>query len=570
MGLNNLKVSLKLGLLIGIALLALCLIGGGGYYHLRQAGEKMNVMYEERLVPIRLSAEVASWVREINNAVLELMLTTDDAKNQELLKVVTDRMEKINNNIALIEKTHLDTEALKLLAKVKSSQGEYRSARTQVIDLAMQNKNQEAYVLYCAEVAPLTTSYIGNLRDFAVYYTQLSEKMNGDNRLAMADAGKMIALIFGCAVLILIGAGYVITRAITQPLQLMVAFCAELANGDFREKPRKLVRTDEIGQLAESLAQMRSSLRTVLKQVNESAQLVAASSQQLTASAEQSSHAVTQVAGAISDVAQSAEQQLTVADETAALVLQIANGIRQSAEGSNQVAQNSAQAADKAQDGNAAIAQAVKQMLCIEETVNHSAQVVATLGDRSKEIGQIVDAIAGIAGQTNLLALNAAIEAARAGEQGRGFAVVAEEVRKLAEQSQEAAKQIAALIGEIQGDTEKAVAAMGSGTHEVKIGTAVVATAGKAFEEITGLVENVSGEIRGISAVMQQIAGGSQQVVNSVEEIDELSKKSVGEAQTVSAATEEQAAAMEEIAASSHNLAKLAEELQAAVNRFQI
>jgi len=196
--------------------------------------------------------------------------------------------------------------------------------------------------------------------------------------------------------------------------------------------------------------------------------------------------------------------------------------------------------------------------------------VVAKLGERAKEIGQIVDTIAGIAGQTNLLALNAAIEAARAGEQGRGFAVVAEEVRKLAEQSQEAAGKIAELIGEIQGDTDKAVVAMNDGTREVKTGAEVVNAAGAAFREIVTLVSQVSVSVKEISAAVQEMAGGSQQIVGAVKKIDTLSKSSAAEAQSVSAAAEEQLASMEEIASSSQALAQLAQDLQAAVAKFRI
>ncbi len=209
-------------------------------------------------------------------------------------------------------------------------------------------------------------------------------------------------------------------------------------------------------------------------------------------------------------------------------------------------------------------------MARIEDTVNTSASVVAKLGERSKEIGQIVDTISGIASQTNLLALNAAIEAARAGEQGRGFAVVAEEVRKLAEQSQEATQRIAELIGHIQTDTDKAVDAMNDGTREVKTGAEVVDSAGTAFREIVELVSQGSGQIRDISAAVQEMASGSQQIVGLVKKIDILSKTSAGEAQSVSAATEEQLASMEELATSSQALAQLAQDLQTAVAKFRV
>jgi len=244
--------------------------------------------------------------------------------------------------------------------------------------------------------------------------------------------------------------------------------------------------------------------------------------------------------------------------------------IQQVSATTSEVAGQSRQAANKANEGNNTLTKAVYQMAQIEQTVTTSAKAVADLGERSKEIGQIVVTISGIAGQTNLLALNAAIEAARAGEQGRGFAVVAEEVRKLAEQSQEATKQISSLIGEIQGDTDQAVLAMDNGTREVKLGAEVVNAAGQAFQEIAGLVTKVSVQVKEISLTIDQMAIGSQRFVGSMNQIDSLSKKVTGEAQTVSAATEEQSASMEEIASSSQSLATLAQNLQEAVSKFRV
>ena len=567
---NNMKTSLKLGVLIIIALLASGAVGGVGYYYLQQASKDMNTMYADRLVPVQRLNETRSYARAINGAVLELMLTSDEKKNQELKNFIADRVAKNNENMAIVEKSQLDSKAMELLAKVKASQAKNRVARSQVLELAMQNKNAEAYVLYAATVGPITTEYTDNLREFAGYYAKLSEQMNIDTQAASAKAAQIMIGFVIAAFLILGASGWFIARMITKPLQAMVFASEKFAAGDFSSTARSVVRKDEVGQLADALAVMRDNVRAALRKVNESSEQVAASSEELTASAEQSAQAVTQVAGAVTDIAHGAEKQLQAVGETSAVVEQMSASIQQVAATANQVAEHSFQAAERAKDGDKSVEKAVSQMAYIEQTVNHSAQVVAKLGERSKEIGQIVDAISGIAGQTNLLALNAAIEAARAGEQGRGFAVVAEEVRKLAEQSQEAAKQIAGLISEIQGDTDKAVIAMKEGTQEVEVGSEVVTTAGQAFKEIVTLVTQVSEQVREISAAIQQMASGSQHIVNSVKSIDELSKAAAGEAQTVSAATEEQLASMEEIASSSENLAKLAQNLHAAVNQFQI
>lgn len=374
-------------------------------------------------------------------------------------------------------------------------------------------------------------------------------------------------------VCVLIVASFLIAlyaRRLAKPIQELELAADRVASGDLSEINLGITSNDEIGRLAHSFEKMTHNLRTIIQKVSNATTQVAASSEQLTASADQSSQAAGQVAASITDVAEGANQQMTVAAETASVINRIVDSIRQIAENTDQVASHSAEATDKAKQGDVAIEKAVVQMRQIETTVNSSAQVVIKLGERSKEIGNIVDTISGIAGQTNLLALNAAIEAARAGEQGRGFAVVAEEVRKLAEQSQEAAKQIAALIGEIQTDTDKAVVAMNDGTREVKNGAAVVGTAGTAFKEIASLVSEVSNQVMEISAAMRQMTVESRQIVESVKKIDEVSKHSAGEAQSVSAAAEEQLASMEEIAASSQALARLAEELQQSVAGFKV
>jgi len=568
--LQNMKVSLKLSVLSLIAFIALSIVGYTGYYYLHESNTTVNVMYADLLVPITLMEENRAHLKGVTSALFEIMITTDNNKNKTLEMEINDRSKAFNANIVAIEGVKLDDKAKGKLVELKTSLEKFRVVRTKVLELAMENKNVDAYTLYLASGESLAKELNDKCIDLGNYGVEIAQATNANNKASFEKAIKIILSIIFVSLVILVLSGWLIAKIITKPLNAMLISCEELASGDFRDKPRIFVQKDEIGQLSDMLANMRGSLRTVLKQVNESAEHVAASSEELTASAEQSAQAATQVATAISQVATGAERQVHVISETSAVVEQMSAGIQQVATNIDLVAGKSAQTAEKAKEGSKSVEKAVTQMTSIEQTVNHSAQVVAKLGERSKEIGQIVDTISGIAGQTNLLALNAAIEAARAGEQGRGFAVVADEVRKLAEQSHDAAKKIATLISEIQGDTGKAVIAMSEGTREVKIGTEVVTAAGLAFRQIVVLATEVSNQVQENSIAMQQMTSGSQQIVSSVKEINGLSKNASGEAQTVSAATEEQSASMEEIASSSQSLAKMAQDLQGAVSKFRV
>lgn len=378
-----------------------------------------------------------------------------------------------------------------------------------------------------------------------------------------------ITIYFIIAIIVLVSLMYFVLQYMLKKLPYLSSVINTIGTGDLT--PRLSIESnDELGTIAREMNKMLDSICHIIGKVHIEAGKLAASSEELSISVSQSAQAANQVAVSITQVAGGAENQVKVVDNTACVVEHMSDGIKYVASCTDQVAESSAQAAEKAKAGALSIEKAVSQMLMVEQTVNSSASVVTKLGERSKEIGQIVDTISGIASQTNLLALNAAIEAARAGEQGRGFAVVAEEVRKLAEQSQDAAKRIAELISEIQGETNDAVVAMNRGTQEVKVGTEVVNTAGSAFGDIAQLVTRVSGQVTEITDAIQRVVSDSQQIVTAVKEIDDLSKGAAGEAQTISAAIEQQSASMQQMEIASKGLAEIAQSLKEVVGSFKV
>ncbi|SEP36653.1 methyl-accepting chemotaxis protein [Propionispora vibrioides] len=371
------------------------------------------------------------------------------------------------------------------------------------------------------------------------------------------------------SILIVIGVTYFIAKQITQPLESLAGNFKALSEGDLTVQA-VVKGEDEFAVLAKGFNYMINNLHNIIRQLRANAETVASSSEQLTASAEQSAQASSHIAESSMKLAEGSEKQISSIDAATTSINEMAAGIQHIAANTQSVTAASEATANAAQSGGKTVEAAVQQMDVISRTVMESAEVVSKLGERSKEITQIVDTISSIAGQTNLLALNAAIEAARAGEQGRGFAVVADEVRKLAEQSQDSAKQIAELITEIQRETDRAVQVMQDGTREVKNGSKAVDTAGQSFTEITGLISQVSAQITDMSAAIQQIAAGSQEVVTAVNRIDEIGNQSVEEIANVSAAAEQQSASMEEIASSSSHLAKLAQELDQLIHKFKV
>ena len=356
---------------------------------------------------------------------------------------------------------------------------------------------------------------------------------------------------------------------IIRPLEKVTRVLVQAADGDFRFKDLSVNSSDEIGELRAVTNRLKAGLKKVVGQVASSAEQLAAASEELTASAAETSKSVQTVAESVVHIAEGAGDQSSEIDalmvETDGMSSQMQK-LYEASQGMKRAAENSQRGAS---EGRALVEEAVLSMKAMSDQMAEASAVVGTLGDRSKEIGQIVETISNIADQTNLLALNAAIEAARAGEAGRGFSVVAEEVRKLAEQSGDAAKSISSLIGGIQGDTGAAVTAMQRQTESVEQSSAVVNRAGEAFANIESLVNELYGHIEKALASITQATESSHQVKGSIQKIQKVAGNTVSETQMVSASTEEQSSMMHEISNASNSVSGMAQDLQGEVAHFK-
>ena len=325
-------------------------------------------------------------------------------------------------------------------------------------------------------------------------------------------------------------------RSVTEFLTIV----SQIARGDLTLRGK--VTNDALGNVVDSVNYMLDNFTKVLERVRKAAVDVQSSAGEILVSSEEMSHGASQQDQEITNTS-SAVEELTVS------MKQVSNNAEASAEAARR-------ALDAAEQGNRSVRDTLEGMQRIRASVQATAKKIKSLGDRSLEISDIVKVINDITEQTNLLALNAAIEAARAGEAGRGFAVVADEIRKLAEHSRTATKDISALIKSIQAETNEAVVVMEEGTKEVEVGAKLADQAGKALEAISSVVRQSAELVQEISLASKQQVRGTEGVANAM--------------QIISGITRQTSQGARQTARTVEHMVKLSEQLNEALSQFKV
>ena len=579
---DNLSVNVKLVILNVVALIGLFIVAYIGYNGVQTAKEDIELIYNRYYNSMFYVARCRYNTRYAQVQATLAPLVDDMALFNSRKSKYDSAIAGFEENLANYEKNvSKEANLVAELDPVKADWAKFKEESSKLMQMvppadsktnhmAMAQHRDQAMQYYEDNVMPYAVSLSDKLAE-----VQKGVRQRSDDRFnkSIKDIDGIVSSFFvavGVVVIALSVISRVIANGITRPLSNMVELFHHLKSGDFRKSD--LIdphRGDEFGIMSQAIRDMRETIANLLKKTAHSSEQLAASSEELTASAHQAAQASEQVAQSVTNSAGSVvEQQQNVGEAMESIdgaMVSIGN-LNKTA---NVVSDHASRANSQATTGSGAVDNAVSQIIGVEKIVNDSAATVDKLGKRSQEIGQIVEAISGIAEQTNLLALNAAIEAARAGEHGRGFAVVSEEVRKLAEESQNAAQKIAALIGDIQADTTEAVNSMQKGTQAVREGSESVQKLSETFDQIKEATDNVAGEAKNMLQELQLVSEATNKIRTNSMKIEEKSNHVSQEMESVSAAAEEQSASAEEISSASDELSRLAQDLQNSLQAFK-
>ncbi|MCY7781987.1 MULTISPECIES: HAMP domain-containing methyl-accepting chemotaxis protein [unclassified Bacillus (in: firmicutes)] len=494
-------------------------------------------------------------------------LITGDKEYDEGMKKKADNIVKSLDRVNHLADKENDRSNIE---DIKTSFTQYRALNQQVLT-AYSSDSQKAETIHFGEERTLRKEVVDPaVNKLSDHLDQEVEELKGEIRGNGQKSQWFIIIVTAISVMVGIVLSLLLLKSILVPLRSINKQLEEIAHGEADLTKKVNVKNkDEFGQLAQSFNSFTHSLTQIVKQISSSSEQVAASSEELSASAEESKSSSAHISRAMQQAADSNVKQSSMTGKSAESITELLDSISSVAANTGSIADLSSSMRDKAEIGSKSVNKMLDQMKFIDKSVDSAGNGLKELVASTAEISDISSLITTISEQTNLLALNAAIEAARAGEQGKGFAVVAEEVRKLADETNNSANHIQSVVTTIQNESIETVNNIKVVQENVSSGIVLSQEATGNFNEILNLVEQVTSQIQEVAAATQQLTSGVEVIQHTVHTLAAGTKETSANTEAVAKSSQEQLNSMEEISYAAESLSQLAEELQTVINRFK-
>ncbi|AXO93970.1 methyl-accepting chemotaxis protein [Bacillus cereus group sp. MYBK226-2] len=566
--LRNSKVGTKLNILIAISSIACIVLSLIGFLGLERGKNTSSNMYEDNLLPIEWIGIVESNFYHVNMNFMEIMLSKDEKRMNELIREMDGIRKENDHLLKQFEAKVISTKEKELYNTFHETFNELRTQMKKAQELGKSN-NEEAYAYYLKEIEPNMQKSIQSIRELILYNSNNAELLQKGNNNSAQNTMIMFVSISILAILIIMLIGYIIKLTIRKPLALLQDDMEKVAAGDLTTRtPYKA--NNELGHIVQSFNSMLDNLQQLIANVKMTTQEVISSTEGVLQDTKRASNISAEVVQTVLEVKTKIEGQVTSVQESSSSMEEITTGVQTVAESSAVVAEVAVTTTEQINIGSEVINHSILQMNSVHDVVEETSKVINKLVTRTQQIDTALAAITNIAEQTNLLALNAAIEAARAGENGKGFAVVAAEVRDLAEQSKESAKEVNHLIKSIQQDTKDTVNVMQKGQQKAVEGKEAAHKANQTFLSIMRDIDKITGQIQEVSAATEEMSAGTEEVNASLSLVSETATEVKKETLQTVKSIQSQAVSIEQISIQSNKMKEKVEELTELVSKFNI
>ncbi|ADH07882.1 methyl-accepting chemotaxis protein [Bacillus cereus group sp. BceL216] len=566
--LRNSKVGTKLNILITISSIACIVLSLIGFWGLERGKSTSSNMYEDNLLPIEWIGIVESNFYHVNMNFMEIMVSKDEKRMNELIREMDGIRQENDYLLKQFEAKVISTKEKELYNTFYETFNELRTQMKKAQELGKSN-NEEAYAYYLKEIEPNMQKSIKSIRELILYNSNNAELLQKENNNSAQNTMIMFISISLLAILIIILIGYIIKLTIRKPLVLLQNDMEKVAAGDLTTRtPYKA--NNELGHIVQSFNSMLDNLQQLIANVKMTTQEVISTTEGVLQDTNRASSISNEVVQTVLEVKTKIEGQVTSIQESSSSMEEITTGVQTVAESSAVVAEVAVTTTERINIGSEVINHSILQMNSVHDVVEETSKVINKLVTRTQRIDTALAAITNIAEQTNLLALNAAIEAARAGENGKGFAVVAAEVRDLAEQSKESAKEVNHLIKSIQQDTQDTVNVMRKGQQKAVEGKEAAHKANQTFLSIMRDIDKITSQIQEVSAATEEMSAGTEEVNASLSLVSETATDVKKETLQTVKSIQSQAVSIEQISIQSNKMKEKVEELTELVSKFNI